>query len=150
MAVRLVTEGGRDASTFYEVLERFDGYALVKCHPKTGRTHQIRVHMASIGHPILADKAYLGRDRLTLGDLIGSDAPDADRVLLDRQALHAHALSLAHPMTGEPLSHCQFRVEPAFEGDGPAHTCLNPSFFDILEPDEDFDLRDTMTFRRAA
>jgi len=53
-------------------------------------------------------------------------------------------------MTGEPLSHCQFRVEPAFEGDGPAHTCLNPSFFDILEPDEDFDLRDTMTFRRAA
>ena len=53
-------------------------------------------------------------------------------------------------MTGDPLSHCQFRVEPAFEGDGPAHTCLNPSFFDILEPDEDFDLRDTMTFRRAA
>ena len=53
-------------------------------------------------------------------------------------------------MTGPPLSHCQFRVEPAFEGDGPAHTCLNPSFFDILEPDEDFDLRDTMTFRRAA
>ena len=53
-------------------------------------------------------------------------------------------------MTGAPLSHCQFRVEPAFEGDGPAHTCLNPSFFDILEPDEDFDLRDTMTFRRAA
>ncbi len=53
-------------------------------------------------------------------------------------------------MTGAPLSHCQFRVEPAFEGDGPAHTCLNPSFFDCVEPDEDFDLRDTLTFRRAA
>ena len=43
-------------------------------------------------------------------------------------------------MTGEPLPQCQFRVEPAFEGDGPAHTCLNPSFFDIADP-ADFDLR---------
>ncbi len=43
-------------------------------------------------------------------------------------------------MTGEPLPQCQFRVEPAFEGDGPAHTCLNPSFFDIADPAE-FDLR---------
>ena len=104
MAVRLLTDGARDASTFYEVVERFDGYALVRCHPRTGRTHQIRVHMAHIGHPIVADKAYLGRDRLTLGDLLGADAPDADRVLLARQGLHAHALSLAHPTTGAPLA----------------------------------------------
>ena len=43
-------------------------------------------------------------------------------------------------MTGDPLPHCQFRVEPAFEGDGPAHTCMNPSFFDINDPAE-LDLR---------
>jgi hypothetical protein len=52
-------------------------------------------------------------------------------------------------MTGEPLSHCQFRVEPAFEGDGPAHTCLNPSFFDCPEPEPDFDLRVGLSQRAA-
>ena len=108
-AIRPVTEGGKEATTFYEVLERFDGHALVRCHPRTGRTHQIRVHLAHIGHPILADKAYLGRDRLTLGDLAGPLVADADRVLLDRQALHAHALSFTHPLTGEPLA---FRSPP--------------------------------------
>lgn len=45
-------------------------------------------------------------------------------------------------MTGAPLQHCQFRVEPAYEGEGPAHTCQNPAFFAIEEPDRDFDLRD--------
>ena len=102
MAIRNPEDGGKEAVTFYEVLERFRGYALVRCKPKTGRTHQIRVHLAHIGHPVLADKAYSGRDRLTLGDLLGPDAPDAGRVLLDRQALHAHALHLEHPITGAP------------------------------------------------
>ena len=53
-------------------------------------------------------------------------------------------------MTGEPRPQCQFRIEPAFEGDGPAHTCLNPSFFDCVEPAEDFDLREPLRLRRAA
>ncbi len=103
MAIRLPEDGGKEAVTFYETVERFAGHALVRCHPKTGRTHQIRVHLTHIGHPILADKLYAGRDRFTLGDLLGPGAPDADRVLLGRQGLHAHSLRLTHPLTGAPM-----------------------------------------------
>ena len=103
VAVRAIADGGKEAVTFYEVLERFDGYALVRCLPKTGRTHQIRVHLAHIGHPILADKAYAGRGAFTLGDLLGPDHPEAALVLLDRQALHAHTLHLRHPVNSEPI-----------------------------------------------
>jgi len=53
-------------------------------------------------------------------------------------------------MTGEPLPQCQSRVEPAFEGDGPAHTCVNPEFFDCIEIEAEFDLRDVIAPRRAA
>ncbi len=103
MAIRLAEDGGKEAVTFYEVVERFDGYALVRCHPKTGRTHQIRVHLTHIGHPLVADKLYAGRDRLTVADLSGAEAQDADRPLLERHALDAHALHLVHPLTGAPI-----------------------------------------------
>lgn len=103
MAIRLPEDGGKPALTFYEVLERFRGFAFVRCKPLTGRTHQIRVHLAHIGHPILADKLYSGRDRITVGDLLGAEAPEAGKVILDRQALHAHSLRLTHPLTGKEL-----------------------------------------------
>lgn len=105
MAIRRSEDGGKEAVTFYEVVERFQGFALVRCKPQTGRTHQIRVHMTHIGHPILADKAYSGRDRFTLGDLLGRpEGPEAATILLDRQALHAHTLTLVHPLTRQPLT----------------------------------------------
>lgn len=108
MAIRRPEDGAREAVTFYEVVERFQGFALVRCHPRTGRTHQIRVHLTHVGHPIIADKLYSGRARLTLADLTGRDN-DAGTVLIDRQALHAHSLKCTHPTTGEPMS---FTAEP--------------------------------------
>ena len=91
----------RPAQTFYEVLERFDGFAAVRLLPKTGRTHQIRVHLNHIGCPVLCDRQYGGRSQITRGE-IRRDPADAT-VLLERQALHARRLRFAHPATGEPL-----------------------------------------------
>ena len=92
MAIRTPADGGKEAATYYEVVERFRGFVLVRCLPKTGRTHQIRVHLTHIGHPILADKLYSGRDRITVGDLVGTGrhnvalVEQSDVVLIDRQA----------------------------------------------------------------
>ncbi len=88
----------------------FAAFALVACKPRTGRTHQIRIHLTHIGHPILADKLYSGRDRITLGDILGPEqrramsfTPENDVTLIDRQALHAHSLQFRHPLTNEEL-----------------------------------------------
>ena len=101
MAVRRDDPESRSAQSFYEVLERFDGFAAVRITPKTGRTHQIRVHLASISTPVLADKQYGGRDRVTRGEI--RRQPDDTTLLLERQALHATRLELSHPETGRPL-----------------------------------------------
>jgi 23S rRNA pseudouridine1911/1915/1917 synthase len=81
-----IVEGGRDAVTAYRVVERFAGVSVVEAKPKTGRTHQIRVHFAAIGHPIVGDKVY------------GKRSP-----LIDRQFLHARGISFDHPRTGERM-----------------------------------------------
>ena len=86
---------GKHAVTLYRTLERLDGCALIECRLETGRTHQVRVHCASIGHPLLGDPVY-GRTPKTLRPLL-------QQLGFARQALHAASLGFTHPVTGEWL-----------------------------------------------
>ena len=84
-----VTPDGKDSVTHYETLEAFPGASLLEIHLETGRTHQIRVHMAAHRHPCVGDPLY------------GADPTLSARLGLTRQWLHAHELSFAHPATGD-------------------------------------------------
>ena len=89
----------KEAITEYRVEKRFRGYTTVNLFPKTGRTHQLRVHMSSIGHPIVGDKLYGGRP-VSEFDLTGSGSTEP---LIEHQALHARRLALTHPILEKPL-----------------------------------------------
>ena len=82
----------REALTKYRVLRRFGHFTLVEAMPQTGRTHQIRVHLASLGHPVVGDTTYGAPAKLRLGE---SEEPT-----LPRTFLHAAKLAFAHPLTG--------------------------------------------------
>ncbi len=84
----VLSSGGREAVTHYRVLERFPGFTLVECRLETGRTHQIRVHMAHIGHPVAGDPVYGPKKCITE---------------LQGQCLHARVIGFIHPATGEYL-----------------------------------------------
>jgi 23S rRNA pseudouridine1911/1915/1917 synthase len=92
---------GKEAITHYRILHRFPSHTYVRCKLETGRTHQIRVHMTHIGHPLVGDRTYAASQRLKKGvgpklrDLLGK---------FDRQALHAKELTLIHPRTTETMT----------------------------------------------
>ncbi|MBR2268722.1 RluA family pseudouridine synthase [Sphingobium sp.] len=87
---------GKHAVTHYRVMERLRGAAMVECRLETGRTHQVRVHMAHLGHPLIGDPVY-GRDRKGFKSIL-------ETLGFKRQALHAKRLGFIHPVTEEPLA----------------------------------------------
>jgi 23S rRNA pseudouridine1911/1915/1917 synthase len=95
---------GKAAVTHYEVLESFGPVTLVRCVLETGRTHQIRVHMQYLGHPLFSDATY-GGDRIRVGQNTGTyrDFVESAFQLMPRQALHARSLGFVHPISGEQL-----------------------------------------------
>jgi len=99
-----VTARGKPAVTHYEVLHRYPHATLLRCRLETGRTHQIRVHLQSIGHPLVGDPAY-GRHRIL-------DAGDALLAQFPRQTLHAQRLELTHPASGKPVA---WEAAPPFD-----------------------------------
>jgi 23S rRNA pseudouridine1911/1915/1917 synthase len=87
-------EQGKEAITHVEVVEQLPGYTLLGCRLETGRTHQIRIHLAELGHPVCGDKVYRGK----MGQPFVADLSGALRL-----ALHAAELGFVHPVTGEAL-----------------------------------------------
>ena len=93
---------GKEAITFYEVLEAFRGFSLLKLEPKTGRTHQIRIHLSHLKHPIVADDMYGGK--LVYQWQLADAEPAVQEPLMGRVALHAFSLEFKHPATEEIVS----------------------------------------------
>lgn len=104
--MRVDPKNGKRASTVFEVRERYAGWALLDCRPKTGRTHQIRVHLQHAGFPIVGDTLYGGQP-LLLSSLKASyrlKRNRTERPLIARVALHATQLIVRHPGTGDPVT----------------------------------------------
>jgi RluA family pseudouridine synthase len=99
--MRTVTRGGKEARTSFRTLERWYGYGLVEAKPETGRTHQIRVHLAWAGHPVAVDALYGDGRPLLLSQLKRAykHKGEAERPLLGRLGLHAAGLVFTHPRT---------------------------------------------------
>ncbi|MDI6448451.1 RluA family pseudouridine synthase [Anaerobaca lacustris] len=90
-------ETGKEAVTFYEVIEAFRGFSLIHCKPRTGRTHQIRVHLSHLKHPIVADDMYGGK--LVYPWQLADTEPEVEEPVIARCALHAWTLEFTHPTT---------------------------------------------------
>lgn len=104
--MRIDEKSGKEAVTEYRVLERFKGYSLVELRPRTGRTHQIRVHLSSIGTPLMSDRIYGDGTPFFLSAVKSSyRSTGEEKPLLARTALHAFALSFDHPASGGRSNH---------------------------------------------
>lgn len=103
----VVKSGGKPATTHYQLLEDLTAMSLVECKLETGRTHQIRVHMMHIGHPLVGDPVYgqTTQSRMNNTPALRHIAPEVRSALLafNRQALHARELGLIHPITGKTM-----------------------------------------------
>lgn len=101
-----IDKKGKESETHYEVTERFRGYSFLKVIPKTGRTHQIRVHLQAIGYPLLIDPLYGSGEPIFLSSLKKNyrfKPEQEERPLMDRLTLHAAEICFAHPATGEKV-----------------------------------------------
>lgn len=101
--MRVARKAGKPSRTLYEVEERFRGYSLLRCRPKTGRRHQLRVHLAHIGYPVIGDALYGGGEQLLLSAFkrgYKAKRGREERPLIDRCALHAAAIAFVHPAGG--------------------------------------------------
>jgi len=105
MAIRDGHTTSRSANTLYKTVHRYGRFGVVHLSPATGRTHQLRVHMAAIGYPVLCDRLYSGRSQVTIEELQGQrqQVVSSQPPLLSRQALHAHRLEVEHPTTGQRM-----------------------------------------------
>jgi 23S rRNA pseudouridine1911/1915/1917 synthase len=102
MSVRPDT--GKTAKTIYKVAERIGNFTIIRCFPHSGRTHQIRVHLRHLGHPVVCDAQYGHRKTIYLSDLTGGEHHPAEKPLLARQALHARRLTIYHPELGKDMT----------------------------------------------
>ncbi|WP_419190094.1 RluA family pseudouridine synthase [Stieleria marina] len=103
-AIREGHATSKAASTFYEVISRHGRYTQVRVRPKTGRTHQIRVHLSHIGAPIICDRMYAGHAQITAEQLQPGIKDNPGAVVLSRQALHARVLTIRHPQSGKDMT----------------------------------------------
>jgi 23S rRNA pseudouridine1911/1915/1917 synthase len=105
MSIVPVAQGGQPSRTRFKVRQRFASYSLLECYPETGRQHQIRLHLAHIGHPIVGDKLYAHSPALFVAAL-EDELTDEMRAQLKlmRHALHAHNITFDHPRTGKPIT----------------------------------------------
>jgi 23S rRNA pseudouridine1911/1915/1917 synthase len=103
-AIREGHKTSKAASTFYEVISRHGRFSQVRVRPKTGRTHQIRVHLSHIGAPIICDRLYAGHAHITAAQIDPTNKVDGETIVLERQALHARRLTFTNPQSGVELT----------------------------------------------
>lgn len=102
----IARKGGLDAETHWRLIKQWSGIALLRCRPRTGRQHQIRVHLAHAGMPLLVDELYGGAESFLLSSVKGDYRPSTrhgERPLIARLTLHAESITFQHPTRGQPL-----------------------------------------------